>query len=977
MKIDSNVRTTHGIVGELGAPLEIDVYLPEIGLGFEYQDPHHYFHTSYGSSTLTEYQARDKHKQELAKTKNITIINVPFWWDWSVDSLVATIKRDRPDLLKDVDTKASPVSEDPPQNIIEKFDFDIPDLGAPMLAMHAPQARAFSPVGWWVFEKYDGIRAIWNPIQRNVYTRFGTLLPVPNSFLDVLPAKLWLDGEIWFGREKGTRYLAIKISSSKSISTSVPWDKLQFMVFDAPNMEWRNSPYSYRYTQMKKLIPSGHHFVHLSPHEVCEDRETAETMYFKIRSKDGEGIILRDPDAAYVPGYSRFLYKHKGFTDAEAQVLEQRSKTRYLCRVHKLHLQHNAEQSVPDPHAQPYYDIEMTLDDKFFPENSEIEDLPIGRFVSFRYTGEYRAAGPPINPRIMSIRDDINSWEQVLHGKTKPLVAEEHKRIWKPPVILNDWSVSGSHRKFFDNYASENNFDPLVPENWYKVERKDIMEKGAGLIGGHYKRSISDALMANYPDIGLDPGKFKLKSKEYWNDIANRKRFFDDFAEKRKFDPLISENWYNITEQEVKTGSLDGSRILQKYYGSLYSALQDTYPEIGLEKNKFSAPDEWADIENCKQFFDHYAEEHNFSPNFASNWYSVDFDDIVKQAPGLVYRFNGSIPMALDCVYPRIGIVKSKFNTSPKEYWGKRENQRKFFMYFAGMKGFDPLVPENWYPITTDEIREMGGKFILAYHNGAFVTSLSHAFPELELPPTKFNTVPRNFWAVQKNRRDFLDEFARSKGFDPNNADKWASVSRDDILLAKGTGMLYYFDGSLSDCLLDAYPNIGLKKEKFVLRQRWSDKETRVNFFNALAEKLKFDPLFADNWYTVSVDDASKLKGGIALMKRYNNSIANALVDTFPHIGLDPKKFVLTSKAYWLSASNHKLFFDNFAKGRGFDPLHANNWYHVTKEDILSRVGGSGILKYYSGSLASALMSAYHYTGLNKYLIANFPKAAT
>lgn len=35
--INSNVRTGHGIMGTSGAPLEIDVYLPELGLGFEYQ----------------------------------------------------------------------------------------------------------------------------------------------------------------------------------------------------------------------------------------------------------------------------------------------------------------------------------------------------------------------------------------------------------------------------------------------------------------------------------------------------------------------------------------------------------------------------------------------------------------------------------------------------------------------------------------------------------------------------------------------------------------------------------------------------------------------------------------------------------------------------------------------------------------------------------------------------------------------------
>lgn len=36
-----------------------------------------------------------------------------------------------------------------------------------------------------------------------------------------------------------------------------------------------------------------------------------EKIFFKIRAKHGEGIILRDPSAPYDPGYSHFMYKHK------------------------------------------------------------------------------------------------------------------------------------------------------------------------------------------------------------------------------------------------------------------------------------------------------------------------------------------------------------------------------------------------------------------------------------------------------------------------------------------------------------------------------------------------------------------------------------------------------------------------------------------------------------------------------------------
>ncbi len=37
-------------------------------------------------------------------------------------------------------------------------------------------------------------------------------------------------------------------------------------------------------------------------------------------------------------------------------------------------------------------------------------------------------------------------------------------------------------------------------------------------------------------------------------------------------------------------------------------------------------------------------------------------------------------------------------------YWKNTENQQKFFIDFASHKGFDPLVPENWNNISTEDI---------------------------------------------------------------------------------------------------------------------------------------------------------------------------------------------------------------------------------------------------------------------------------
>lgn len=77
-----------GTEGKIG--IEIDVWVPELKLGFEYQGEQHYFDMSkvYGPSSLLQlYQNRDKVKTAVCEYEQVRLIAVPYWWDASLASL--------------------------------------------------------------------------------------------------------------------------------------------------------------------------------------------------------------------------------------------------------------------------------------------------------------------------------------------------------------------------------------------------------------------------------------------------------------------------------------------------------------------------------------------------------------------------------------------------------------------------------------------------------------------------------------------------------------------------------------------------------------------------------------------------------------------------------------------------------------------------------------------------------------------------
>jgi len=56
------------------------------------------------------------------------------------------------------------------------------------------------------------------------------------------------------------------------------------------------------------LFPS---FVEVAPKHECKDINHLETLFQDILDKEGEGVILRDPNGLYEAGRSRGYLKHK------------------------------------------------------------------------------------------------------------------------------------------------------------------------------------------------------------------------------------------------------------------------------------------------------------------------------------------------------------------------------------------------------------------------------------------------------------------------------------------------------------------------------------------------------------------------------------------------------------------------------------------------------------------------------------------
>ena len=240
------------------------------------------------------------------------------------------------------------------------------------------------PTGWWMSEKLDGVRALWDGTK--FITREGNEFVAPESFRKSMPSNVYLDGEIWLSRGMFQTTLSYV---RKMVPDRAEWETLQFVVFDAPRAFGK---FEDRQDYLKKLHAGrGSRYWRVLEQQRCHGREHLDCYLADVVSQKGEGVMLREFGSKYETDRSWTLLKVKMTYDAEAVVIGYDSgKGKHKGRVGALICK------MPNGGE---FNVGTGLTDR------ERENPPkVGTKITYGYKG-LTDAGLPRHPSFMAVRD--------------------------------------------------------------------------------------------------------------------------------------------------------------------------------------------------------------------------------------------------------------------------------------------------------------------------------------------------------------------------------------------------------------------------------------------------------------------------------------------------------------------------------------------------------------------------------------------
>ena len=256
---------------------------------------------------------------------------------------------------------------------------------APALLLASVYRPGLDLQGYWVSEKYDGLRGYWDG--QRLRTRGGEPITPPAWFTAGWPDTA-LDGELWAGRG---RFAQAQSTVRQASAGDGAWRQMRFMVFDLPA---HPGSFDERLPVLQAAVARiGQPWVLAVPQQrVASDAALQMLLQHTVRG-GGEGLVLHRGASLYQAGRSDDLIKVKTHDDTEARVVAHLpGKGKHAGRLGAL--------LVEMPSGQRFR-LGTGLSDA-----DRAAPPPIGSWVTYRYRGTHDS-GLPRFASFVRVREDL------------------------------------------------------------------------------------------------------------------------------------------------------------------------------------------------------------------------------------------------------------------------------------------------------------------------------------------------------------------------------------------------------------------------------------------------------------------------------------------------------------------------------------------------------------------------------------------
>jgi hypothetical protein len=268
-----------------------------------------------------------------------------------------------------------------------------------------------------------------------------------------------------------------------------------------------------------------------------------------------------------------------------------------------------------------------------------------------------------------------------------------------------------------------------IPETdmsfWYKVSYEEVVKNGGKGVLSNYKNSLSNALVAIFPEYPWNSFKFVHKAHNFWSSTENQRMVLNDLG-RNKFGIQEGDydRWYKVSYEDII--KLGGGTLLQQHFNSVALMLMSLIPEYPWDVSKFAKRPRkhWSSRENVKAFLSELAKKLKIDDGNLEGWYKVSWSDFIKNDGAGLLSTYATMGEVFHFAFPDHNWELWRFPRSQKHH-----AMEEILESIASKLTVDKL--EDWYRVTGPQIAELG-HFSFIKSKGGLKDVLRKTYPDHE-----------------------------------------------------------------------------------------------------------------------------------------------------------------------------------------------------------------------------------------------------